>query len=70
MKKSRAMCTIRVWGANDSGRLEKARKVVRNLKGVTKVQAYQLLNVLIVGYDPERIALNEIRDSVRQIVRR
>lgn len=64
------MCTIRIWGVDDSGRLEKARTVVRNLKGVAKVQAYNISNLLIVGYDPERITLNEIRNSVRQIVRK
>ncbi|HKM75548.1 MAG TPA: heavy-metal-associated domain-containing protein [Candidatus Bathyarchaeia archaeon] len=70
MKKSRALCTIRVWEVDDPGRLEKARKVVQNLKGVVKVQANYILHLLTVESDPEKITLDEIRNSVKKIGRK
>jgi len=70
VKKSRALCTIRIWEVDDPGRLEKAKKVVRNLKGVVKVQTDHISQVLTVEYHPERITLDEIRNSVTQIGRK
>jgi hypothetical protein len=62
-KKSRAMCTIRVWEVDDPGRLEKARRIVRNLRGVMKTEANHTSQMLTVEYDPEEIILDEIRKS-------
>ncbi|MGO9646020.1 MAG: hypothetical protein ACLPY5_14915 [Candidatus Bathyarchaeia archaeon] len=70
VKKSRALCTIRIWEVDDPGRLEKAKTVVHNLKGVVKVQADHISHMLTVEYHPERITLDEIRNSVTQIGRK
>ena len=70
MKKSKAICSIRVWDVDDPGRLTKAGKIVRNLKGVEKVQADHISHVLTVEYHPERITLDEIRNSVMKIDRK
>ena len=70
MKKSKAICSIRVWEVDDPGRLKKAGTIVRNLKGVEKVQADHISHVLTVEYHPERITLDEIRNSVMKIVRK
>lgn len=70
-KKSRAMCIIHIWEVDDPGRLEKARTAVNNLKGVLKSEADHILQMLTVEYDPERITLDEIRNSARRdLVRR
>jgi hypothetical protein len=68
-RKSRAMCIIRVWATDDPGRLEKARMAVKNLKGVSKSEADHILQMLTVEYDPKRITLDAIRNSVKNVGR-
>jgi hypothetical protein len=68
-KKSRAMCTIRIWETDDPSRLEKARMAVKNLKGVSNSEADHILQMLTVEYDPKRITLDAVRNSVKKVGR-
>jgi len=67
-KRSRAMCVIRIAETDDLRNLAKARALVGNLKGVLTAEDNHVLQILTVEYDPDRIELNAIRDTVKKIV--
>ena len=69
-KRSRAICVIRIAETDDLRNLAKARAVVGNLKGVLMAEDNHILQILTVEYNPDRIELNAIRDTVKKIVSR
>jgi hypothetical protein len=52
--------------AKDARRLEKIRESVSKIVGVFDAEAYHIIDMLTVEYDPDRVSLDQIRRAIKE----